>query len=100
MARSIFQKTPTERVQRTYDFSQDVPSESQSRGGVVTATDSSGAAVTSILEDVTQNDTIVSYHLIGGVDGEDYLIKISMIFEGGLQRDAFVELRVRANPWE
>ena len=76
MADEVVEKTPTEIISQTVDFTDLLPLDATIGTSAATAVDSSGTAAT-ILGAVTDAGMIVSFKINATVDNEDYLITVT-----------------------
>jgi len=76
MSNAVFEKTPAAAILfDDFDFTDDLPGDA-SVTGAVTAVDSDGAAVTSIIGTITVSGMTVKVVLQAGTNGQDYLVDV------------------------
>ena len=98
MATDVIYKTPNETISYSVDFTPLLAAADASlTAETVTAADSSGAAITSVIGTVTKSGLTLTAPLQAGTDGEDYLVKFKATGNSSARvREVIVEMRVRA----
>ena len=97
MAHEVIEKHPSAEYTQTVDFTDELTGDTSiSAGSAVTAIDSNGDPITSIIGTVSRSGMVLSAVLQAGTDGEDYTV----FFAGRgstTSQDAIrvIEMRVR-----